>query len=138
MGVDGHGQFVVVGPPEEFGFAQIGLLILLWQRQHQRGLWAPIGEADHPFSHLDGLIFPDHRSSTWVTLRMAASTGGHTGHQILQVILRGEDDPAVLPNLALRWVPSKRDALERALHGRVSDHHRGLLRELLELIQHQD
>lgn len=63
---------------------------------------------------------------------------GQTGRHILGAILRGEEDPAVLADLALRRAASKRDALALALRGRVSDHHRLLLRELLEMIQHHD
>jgi transposase len=63
---------------------------------------------------------------------------GQTGRHILGAIIRGEEDPAVLADLALRRAASKRDALALALRGRVSDHHRLLLRELLEMIQHHD
>lgn len=63
---------------------------------------------------------------------------GQTGRHILQAILHGEEDPATLANLALRRAASKRDALELALRGQVSEHHRLLLRELLEAIQYHD
>ncbi len=63
---------------------------------------------------------------------------GQTGQHILGAILRGEEDPTALADLALRRAASKRDALVLALCGRVSDHHRLLLRELLEMIQHHD
>jgi transposase len=41
-------------------------------------------------------------------------------------------------NLALRRAKSKRDALELALRGQVTDHHRLLRRVLLEMIQQHD
>jgi transposase len=63
---------------------------------------------------------------------------GQTGQHILGAILRGEEDPTVLADLALRRAASKRDALVLALRGRVNDHHRLLFRELLEMIQHHD
>ncbi len=63
---------------------------------------------------------------------------GKTGQQILCALLRGEEDPAVLADLALGRAISKRDALVRALRGRVSDHHRLLLHELLSLIERHD
>lgn len=63
---------------------------------------------------------------------------GQTGQHILGAILRGEDDPATLADMALRRAASKRDALELALRGQVSEHHRLLLRELLQMIQHHD
>jgi transposase len=63
---------------------------------------------------------------------------GQTGQHILGAVVRGEDDPIVLANMALRRARSKRDALVLALRGRVNDHHRLLLRELLEMIQQHD
>jgi len=63
---------------------------------------------------------------------------GQTGKHILGAVVRGEEDPTVLANMALRRAANKRDALVLALRGRVSDHHRLLLRELLEMIQHHD
>jgi transposase len=60
---------------------------------------------------------------------------GKTGQQILFALLRGEEDPAVLADLALGRAMSKRDALTRALRGHISDHHRLLLQELLSLIE---
>ncbi len=63
---------------------------------------------------------------------------GQTGQHILGAVVRGEDDPIVLANMALRRAARKRDALVLALRGRVNDHHRLLFRELLEMIQHHD
>jgi transposase len=63
---------------------------------------------------------------------------GQTGQHILGAVVRGEDDPIVLANMALRRARNKRDALVLALRGRVNDHHRLLLRELLEMIQQHD
>ena len=42
---------------------------------------------------------------------------GKTGQQILFALLRGEEDPAVLADLALGRAMSKRDALTQALRG---------------------
>ena len=63
---------------------------------------------------------------------------GQTGQHILAAIIRGEEDPTVLADMALRRAASKRDALVLALCGRVSEHHRLLLRELLQMIGHHD
>jgi transposase len=60
---------------------------------------------------------------------------GKTGQQILFALLRGEEDPAVLADLALGRAMSKRDALTQALRGHISDHHRLLLQDLLSLIE---
>ena len=63
---------------------------------------------------------------------------GQTGQPILAAIIRGEEDPRVLADMALRRAANKRDALVLALCGRISKHHRLLLRELLEMIGHHD
>ncbi len=63
---------------------------------------------------------------------------GQTGHHILGAIVRGEEDPTVLADMALRRAANKREALVLALRGRISDHHRALLRALLEMIRHHD
>ncbi len=63
---------------------------------------------------------------------------GQTSRQILSAIIAGEENPTVLADLALRRAPKKRDALVLALKGQVSEHHRFLLRGLLDLIhQHE-
>jgi hypothetical protein len=56
---------------------------------------------------------------------------GKSGQRILSALLRGEEDPVVLADLALGRAMSKRDASFQALRGRLSDHHRLLLQELL-------
>lgn len=47
---------------------------------------------------------------------------------------RGEEQPAVLADLALVRAPHKRNALVPALHGCMRAHHRFLLQELLGMI----
>ncbi|GAC1629562.1 MAG: hypothetical protein NVS4B9_21470 [Ktedonobacteraceae bacterium] len=63
---------------------------------------------------------------------------GKSGQQILSALLRGEQDPVVLADLALGRAMSKRDALVQALQGRLSEHHRLLLQELLSLIERHE
>src|SRR2546428_8881296 len=63
---------------------------------------------------------------------------GQTKQHILAAIIRGEEDPTVLADMALRRAANKRDALALALCRRVSEHHRLLLRELLQMIGHHD
>lgn len=63
---------------------------------------------------------------------------GQTSRQILEAIIRGEEASRVLADIALRRAPKKRDALVLALKGHVTDHHRFLLRHLLDVIhQHE-
>src|SRR4051812_28657418 len=52
---------------------------------------------------------------------------GVSGRAILAALLAGTSDPAVLAELAKGKLRKKRAELERALSGRVGDHHRLLL-----------
>lgn len=57
---------------------------------------------------------------------------GVSGRQMIEALGRGEDDPAVLAELARRRLRGKIPQLRAALEGHVRDHHRFLLRMLLE------
>ena len=63
---------------------------------------------------------------------------GKSGQQLLSALLRGEEDPAVLANLALGRAMSTRDALAQALRGRLRDHPRLLFQDLLSLMKQHD
>jgi transposase len=56
---------------------------------------------------------------------------GVSGRAMLQAIVEGETDPSRLADLARHRLRSKLPTLRRALEGRVTDHHRFLLRRLL-------
>ena len=56
------------------------------------------------------------------------SSGGVSGGLILQSLINGQDDPAVLADLAKRRLRSKIPALTEALTGRFTDHHAFLAR----------
>ena len=63
---------------------------------------------------------------------VASNALGVSGHQMLEAIIAGEEDPErwrIWPGRRLR---SKIPELRLALEGRVRDHHRFLLREFLE------
>lgn len=62
---------------------------------------------------------------------VATDVMGVSGRQMMQAIVRGESDPAVLANLALGRLAAKREALTAALDGRIEDHHRLLLGVIL-------
>ena len=59
---------------------------------------------------------------------------GTSGRKILNAIVAGETNPEVLADLAVGLARKKRDALIEALRGRVTDHHRGLIKLHLSLI----
>lgn len=59
---------------------------------------------------------------------------GTSGRKMLHAIISGVTDPAALADLAVGTARKKRDDLIEALRGRVTDHHRGLLRLHLSLI----
>ena len=56
---------------------------------------------------------------------------GVSGRAMLEALIGGETDPAVLAGLARGTLRKKHDALVQALRGRIQDHHRFLLRTLL-------
>jgi transposase len=58
---------------------------------------------------------------------VATDIMGASGRAILAALLAGETDPATLAELAKGRLRRKRDQLEQALHGRLTDHHRLLL-----------
>jgi len=60
---------------------------------------------------------------------------GMSGRKILKQIIAGEQDPHQLSRLALGKLRNKREQLEQALAGRVSDHHRLLLKQYLEQVE---
>lgn len=59
---------------------------------------------------------------------------GKSGRGMLAAILAGDDDPERLAELACGTARRKRAALVEALRGRVTDHHRTMLRLHLDLI----
>ena len=59
---------------------------------------------------------------------------GHSGRAILNALIAGETDPERLADLARGNARKKRSELIQALHGRISAHHRRLLKLHLGLI----
>jgi len=62
---------------------------------------------------------------------------GVSAQAILQALVGGESDPLVLADLAQGRLRTKLPALEAALTGRVREHHRFLLGELLRHLEHR-
>jgi transposase len=63
---------------------------------------------------------------------------GHTGRLILHALVQGETDAEKLADLALPRLAHKRAAIAQSLQGRVREHHRFLLDELLSAIEYHD
>lgn len=65
---------------------------------------------------------------------VATDVMGVSGRAILEALLAGNSDPALLAELAKGRLRKKRDKLEQALSGRIKDHHRLLLMTHLEIV----
>jgi transposase len=59
---------------------------------------------------------------------VATDVLGVSGRDVLKALIAGETDPAQLADLARQRLRQKIPALQQALHGRVTEHHRFLLR----------
>jgi transposase len=66
---------------------------------------------------------------------VASDILGVSGRAMLRALIAGQEDPAELAELAKRRLRGKIPELRLALHGRVTDHHRFLLRVLLEQVE---
>lgn len=60
---------------------------------------------------------------------------GSSGRAMLEAIIAGESDPQKLADLAKGTARKKRSELIQALHGRIRDHHRRLLKVHLTLVK---
>jgi transposase len=67
---------------------------------------------------------------------VATDVLGVSGRAMLEALIAGETDPAKLADLARKRLRAKMSALQQALQGRVTDHHRFLLRMHLDHITH--
>jgi transposase len=67
---------------------------------------------------------------------VATDVLGVSGRDMLEALIAGQTDPEQLADLARKRLREKIPALERALQGRVTDHHRFLLRMHLDHVTH--
>jgi transposase len=67
---------------------------------------------------------------------VATDVLGVSGRDMLEALIAGETDPAKLADLARKRLREKIPALKLALAGRVTDHHRFLLRMHLDHVTH--
>lgn len=63
---------------------------------------------------------------------VAADILGHSGRAMLRALVRGETDPVALADLAQGRLRAKIPALQEALRGTVTEHHRFVLQQLLD------
>jgi len=66
---------------------------------------------------------------------VASDILGATGRAIIQAIIRGQEHPDWLADKAMSSLRNKRDQLRLVLKGRITDHHRHLLRELMDDVE---
>lgn len=69
---------------------------------------------------------------------VASDVLGASGREMIRALIGGEDDPIELAGLAKQKLREKIPALQEALHGRVTDHHRFMLRSLMDQVRHLD
>jgi transposase len=67
---------------------------------------------------------------------VATDVLGVSGRAMLEALIAGREDPQELAEMARRKLRAKIPALRQALQGRVTDHHRFLLRLLLDELTH--
>lgn len=67
---------------------------------------------------------------------VASNVLGKSGRAMIEALIGGEYDPMKLAELAQRKLRSKIPQLQRALHGTVTEHHRFLLRSLMDHLRH--
>ena len=61
---------------------------------------------------------------------------GKTGSLIVNALMEGVSDPSALAELAKGSLVQKKEKLKKALNGRVTEHHRFMLRFIAQTIQH--
>jgi len=69
---------------------------------------------------------------------VATDIPGKSGRAMLEAIVSGNSDPEVLAEMSLRSMRKKIPELREALYGRVVEHHRFMLRELLDQVDWLD
>jgi len=67
---------------------------------------------------------------------VASDPLGVSGRAMIRAMIAGQNDPGELAELARKRLRGKIPQLKQALHGRVTDHHRFLLRALMDQVGH--
>jgi len=66
---------------------------------------------------------------------VASDVLGSSGRSMLNAIIKGESDPHVLAEMAQKRLRAKIPQLQMALTGRLTEHHRFLLKQWLEMLE---
>jgi transposase len=66
---------------------------------------------------------------------VASDVLGASGRDMIRAIIKGENDPVTLANLARQRLRKKIPQLQEALCGEIEDHHRFLLKMLMEQVE---
>jgi transposase len=69
---------------------------------------------------------------------VASDVVGASGRAMLEAIVKGETNPAVLAELAKGTLRNKIPQLKLALEGKITDHHRFMLRQWLDMLDFVD
>src|SRR5579872_3671231 len=69
---------------------------------------------------------------------VATDALGASGRAMLEAIVAGEDDSEKLAEMSKGLLRNKRELLKQALEGRITEHHRFMLRQLLEDLRHAE
>jgi len=67
---------------------------------------------------------------------VASDVLGVSGREMIRSLIRGQQDPQAMANLARRRLRQKLPELREALTGKVTDHHRFMLRQLLDHVEY--
>jgi len=69
---------------------------------------------------------------------VATDALGASGRAMLEAIVAGEEDSEKLAEMSKGLLRNKRELLKQALEGRITEHHRFMLRQLLEDLRHAE
>lgn len=67
---------------------------------------------------------------------VASDVLGVSGREMIRSLIQGQQDPQAMANLARRRLRQKLPELREALTGKVTDHHRFMLRQLLDHVEY--
>ena len=106
----------------------------LWQRE-LRDLTRQRAQLTDELSRISNRIQKVLEDANVKLGSVASNVVGVSGRLILEAIIAGQQDPAQLADLARRRLRAKIPQLEQALFGKLTGHHRWMLRLLMDQLQ---